>query len=64
MIDPTRYAMSKYATKADRDAAINDAIDRLAKKRDHAADVEGKQMVAWSYQVEIDELVALLSGQR
>jgi hypothetical protein len=32
-------------------------INRLVKKRDYAADVLGKSMLAWSYQDEIDRLV-------
>ena len=57
-----KFAMSKYASKEDRDRAINAEIDSLAKKRDHAADVEGKPVLAWSYQVDIDKLCALLAG--
>lgn len=33
-------------------------IDMLAKKRDHAADVLNKPLLAWSYQDEIDRLIA------
>lgn len=33
-------------------------IDLLAKKRDHAADVLGKPLLAWSYQIEINKLAA------
>ena len=54
--------MSKYASKEDRDRAINAEMDRLAMKRDHAADVEGKPVVAWSYQVDIEKLAELLAG--
>jgi hypothetical protein len=57
-----KFAMSMYASKADRAAAINKEIDKLAKKRDHAADVLGKVVLAWSYQVSIDALVDLLEA--
>ena len=33
-------------------------IDRLVEKRDYAANVLKKDMLAWSYQVEIDKLCA------
>jgi hypothetical protein len=56
-----KFAMSKYASKEERNAAINAELDKLARKRDYAADVEFKQMVAWSYQVDINKLVLLLA---
>jgi hypothetical protein len=40
---------------------IGARIDALAKKRDHAADVLNKPMLAWSYQIEIDRLAEALS---
>jgi len=39
---------------------INRKIDRLVTKRDYAADVLGSPVLAWSYQQDIDKLVALL----
>ena len=56
-----KYGMSKYASKQDRAAAINRDIDRLAKKRDWAADVKGSAILAWSYQQDIDKLAELLT---
>jgi hypothetical protein len=56
------YAMSKFASKKDRDDAINRDIDRLAKKRDFAADVSGNVFLAWTYQEDIDALAALLDS--
>lgn len=56
-----RYSMSQYASKQDREDAINRAIDRLVKKRDWAADVKGSPLLAWSYQQDIDRLAELLT---
>lgn len=56
-----RFSMSKFATKADREAAINAKIDQLAKKRDYAADVMDNALLSLTYQREIDQLVALLT---
>lgn len=33
-------------------------LDRIAKKRDYAADVMNNPILAWSYQQEIDKLLA------
>jgi hypothetical protein len=44
------------------EAELQAKIDRLAKKRDHAADVLNKPMLAWSYQQEIDQLLATAPG--
>jgi hypothetical protein len=41
-----------HMTEAERQKKI----EQLAKKRDHAADVLNKPLLAWSYQVEIDDL--------
>lgn len=63
MINENRYALSRFASRDDRERAINAEIDRLATKRDHAADVNGNEWAAWSYQVDIDLLAALLEGR-
>ena len=39
---------------------INRKIDLLAKKRDHCVDVLGKPLLGLTYQMEINELAALL----
>lgn len=36
---------------------INRRIDAAARKRDHAADVMGNVLLAWTYQQDIDVLV-------
>lgn len=55
----SRFAMSMFASKADREAAINKAMDRAAEKRNWAADEKGNVWLALSYQQEIDELLEL-----
>lgn len=59
-----QFAMSKFATKEDREAAINAKIDNLAKKRDYAADTMGNVMLSWTYQQDIDRLAALLTPNK
>lgn len=56
-----QFAMSKFSTKEDREAAINAKIDAVAKKRDYAADTMGNVMLSWTYQQDIDRLVELLT---
>jgi hypothetical protein len=50
-------------TKQELDAKL----DRLAAKRDHTVDVLGKPLLGWTYQKEINDLVAahqaLLEGK-
>ena len=55
-----QFSMSRYATKKDRYNAINAAIDRLAEKRNYAADVSGNVMLAVTYQNDIDKLLEML----
>lgn len=55
-----KFAMSKFATKEDRETAINAKIEQLAKKRDYAADVMGNVLLSATYQEDIDRLVAIL----
>lgn len=43
---------------------INREIDRLAKKRDYAADVMNDPLLAIAYQQEIDKLVEELTRKR
>lgn len=38
---------------------LDKKLDQLAKKRDHAADVLNKPLLAWTYQREIDELLSM-----
>lgn len=37
---------------------LQQKLDALAKKRDHCTDVLGKPMLGWTYQNEIDALIA------
>ena len=59
----SRYAMSKFLSRQDREAAINRDIDLLAKKRDYAADVMGNVFLAATYQEDIDKLLELIEPQ-
>ena len=50
--------IARYVTKEQIEARI----ERCAKQRDHAADVLGKEMLAWTYQIEINALADKLDS--